>query len=174
MISANNRATRLDYCQYLLSSQINYTLTNFADHSQQYSHDQLNRYLGGDKLTPRLLWEQVKTSIVTSPDGYLLFDDTVADKNYSFAIELVRRQYSGNVHGIIKGIGIVTCAYVNPETFDDLDDEIIGEFLSAMDGVSNFCTGSKNGVGMVNKFLDRRELYNCSPTIEPLIFSNHL
>ena len=116
MISANNRATRLDYCQYLLSSQINYTLTNFADHSQQYSHDQLNRYLGGDKLTPRLLWEQVKTSIVTSPDGYLLFDDTVADKNYSFAIELVRRQYSGNVHGIIKGIGIVTCAYVNPET----------------------------------------------------------
>ncbi len=116
MISANKRATRLDYCQYLLSSQINYTLTNFADHSQQYSHDQLNRYLRGDKLTPRLLWEQVKNSIVTSPDGYLLFDDTVADKNYSFAIELVRRQYSGNAHAIIKGIGIVTCVYVNPET----------------------------------------------------------
>jgi hypothetical protein len=116
MISANKRATRLDYCQYLLSSQINYTLTNFADHSQQYSHDQLNRYLRGDKLTPRLLWEQVKNSIVTSPDGYLLFDDTVADKNYSFAIELVRRQYSGNAHAIIKGIGIVTCVYVNPKT----------------------------------------------------------
>jgi hypothetical protein len=116
MISANKRANRLDYCQYLLSSQINYTLTNFADHSQQYSHDQLNRYLGGDKLTPRLLWEQVTSTIVTAPDGYLLFDDTVADKNYSFAIELVRRQYSGNAHAIIKGIGIVTCVYVNPET----------------------------------------------------------
>lgn len=116
MITANQRATRLDYCQYLLSSQINYTLTNFADHSQHYSHDQLNRYLRGDKLTPRLLWEQVKNSIVTSPDGYLLFDDTVADKNYSFAIELVRRQYSGNTKSIIKGIGIVTCVYVNPET----------------------------------------------------------
>ena len=105
MISANKRATRLDYCQYLLSSQINYTLTNFADHSQQYSHDHLNRYLGGDKLTPRLLWEQVKGSIVTSPNGYLLFDDTVADKNYSFSIELVRRQYSSNTKSIIKGIG---------------------------------------------------------------------
>jgi len=69
--------------------------------------------LRGDKLTPRLLWEQVKDSIVTSSDGYLLFDDTVADKNYSFAIELVRRQYSGNAHAIIKGIGIVTCVYVN-------------------------------------------------------------
>jgi hypothetical protein len=116
MISAKQRATRLDYCQYLLSSQINYTLTNFADHSQHYSHDRLNRYLGGDKLTPRLVWEQVKGSIVTSPTGYLLFDDTVADKNYSFAIELVRRQYSGNAHAIIKGIGIVTCVYVNSET----------------------------------------------------------
>lgn len=113
MISANKRASRLDYYQYLLSSQINYTLTNFADHRQQYRHDQLNRYLGGDKLTPRLLWAQVKSSIVTSPHGYLLFDDTVADKNYSFAIELVRRQYSGNAHAIIKGIGIVTCVYVN-------------------------------------------------------------
>ncbi len=115
-MTANKRATRLDYCQYLLSSQINYTLTNFAGHSQHYSHDHLNRYLRGDKLTSRLLWEQVKGSIVTSPNGYLLFDDTVADKNYSFAIELVRRQYSGNAHGIIKGIGIVTCVYVNAET----------------------------------------------------------
>jgi len=116
MITANQRATRLDYCQYLLSSQINYTLTDFADHSQQYSHDHLNRFLRGDKLTPRLLWEQVKDTIVTAPTGYLLFDDTVADKNYSFAIELVRRQYSGNAHAIIKGIGIVTCIYVKPAT----------------------------------------------------------
>jgi Transposase DDE domain len=30
-------------------------------------------------------------------------------------IELVRRQWSGNANSIIKGIGIVTCIYVNPE-----------------------------------------------------------
>jgi len=34
----------LDYCQYLLVSQINYTLTNFAEHSEKFSHDALNRY----------------------------------------------------------------------------------------------------------------------------------
>src|SRR5215213_1539689 len=73
-------------------------------------------FLRDDKLKPRLMWEQVKDSLVTSSIGYLLFDDTVADKNYSFAIELVRRQYSGNAHAVIKGIGIVTCLYVNPET----------------------------------------------------------
>lgn len=111
----NVRPTRLDYCQYLLSSQINYTLTNFADHAQQFSHDKLNRHLRADKLTPRLVWEQTKEQIVMSPNGYLIFDDTVADKNYSSSIELVRRQYSGNTKSIIKGIGIVTCIYVNPE-----------------------------------------------------------
>ena len=113
---SSTRPTRLDYCQYLVSSQINYTLTNFADHSLKFSHDQLNRYLRDDKLTPRLVWEQTEGQIITSPNAYLIFDDTVADKNYSRSIELVRRQWSGNTHSVIRGIGIVTCLYVNPET----------------------------------------------------------
>ena len=108
--------TRLDYCQYLLVSQINYTLTNFADHADDFSHDEINRYLRRDKLTPRLIWDNVRAAVVPTPKAYLVFDDTVLDKNYSFAIELVRRQYSGNAHGVIKGLGVVTCVYVNPET----------------------------------------------------------
>ena len=31
-------------------------------------------------------------------------------------IALVRRQYSGNAHGVIAGIGLVMCVYVNPDT----------------------------------------------------------
>jgi hypothetical protein len=107
--------SRLDYCQYLLVSQINYTLTNFAEHSEKFSHDALNRYLAGEKLSPKLTWENVQNQVVESPNGFVIFDDTVADKNFSHAIELVRRQYSGNAHAVIKGIGIVTCVYVNPE-----------------------------------------------------------
>jgi len=110
--------TRLDYCQYLLVSQINYTLTNFADHTEQFSHDQINRYLRGEKITPRLIWENVAQQVIQTESGYLVFDDTVLDKNHSFAIELVRRQYSGNAHGIIKGIGVVTCVYINPQRND--------------------------------------------------------
>lgn len=68
------------------------------------------------KLTPRLVWENVRRQVVATPKGYLVFDDTVLDKNYSFAIELVRRQWSGNAHAVIKGIGVVNCVYVNPET----------------------------------------------------------
>ncbi len=69
------KPTRLDYCQYLLSSQINYTLTNFADHSWHFTHDQLNRFLRHQKMTPRLVWEQTKAQIIFSPNGYLIFDE---------------------------------------------------------------------------------------------------
>ena len=70
------RPTRLDYCQYLLSTPINYTLTHFADHCERFSHDQINRYLAGDRLSPRTVWEHVKDDVVQTGDGYVIFDDT--------------------------------------------------------------------------------------------------
>ena len=42
--------TRLDYCQYLLSSPLNDTLTPFADHSEGFSQDRINRYLAGERI----------------------------------------------------------------------------------------------------------------------------
>lgn len=104
-----------NYCQYLLSSQINYTCTYLADHHDTLSHDQVNRYLKKTKLSPRMIWEKAKEDVIPSPNGHVLFDDTVVDKDFSHKIELVRRQYSGNAHALIKGIGVVTCVYVNPE-----------------------------------------------------------
>ncbi|MBD3885401.1 transposase [Phormidium tenue FACHB-886] len=108
--------TKLNYCQYLLSSQTNFTLTHLAEHLQQFSHDTINRYLSGEKLTPRLLWENVQPLIATDATGYLIFDDTVLDKRFSQSIELVRRQYSGNEHRVIRGIGLINCLYVNAST----------------------------------------------------------
>lgn len=110
------RITRLDYCQYLLVSQINYTLTNYAEHTEKFSHDAANRYLLGEEIRPRLVWENVKNQVVQTPYGFLVFDDTVIDKNFSRKIKLVRSQYSGNAHGIIRGVGVVTCVYVNPQS----------------------------------------------------------
>ena len=106
---------RLKYCQYLLSSQINYTITNFSEHTENVSHDRIRRYLKNDKVTPRVIWEHNKAEVVQSNNGYILFDDTVLDKRHSNAIEEVRMQYSGNAGRVIKGIGVVTCVYVNPE-----------------------------------------------------------
>jgi hypothetical protein len=107
--------TKLNYCQYLLSSQINYTITNLAEHLEAISHDKINRYLLSEKLTPRLLWDNVKDVIEIDEDAYLIFDDTVIDKRHSEEIELTRWQYSGNEHGVIRGIGLISCLYVNPQ-----------------------------------------------------------
>ena len=117
---------RLDYCQFLIGSQINYTQTYLADHSEDYSHDSMNRFLRLDKLTPRTLWENVREDVVLSEQGYILFDDVVLDKRHSRMARLVRQQWSGNAKRVIYGIGVVTCVYVNPETeqFWIIDDRV--------------------------------------------------
>lgn len=110
------KPTRIDYCQFLLSTQINFTNTYYADHSRGLSHDAINRLLKNSKMTSALIWEHVEGDITPSPHGCIVFDDSVLDKNHSHSIEMVRRQYSGNAHGVIKGIGMVNCLYVNPDT----------------------------------------------------------
>lgn len=110
------KPTRIDYCQFLLSTQINFTNTYYADHSREFSHDAINRLLTNSKMTSAMIWEHVEGDITPSAHGCIVFDDSVLDKNHSHSIEMVRRQYSGNAHGVIKGIGMVNCLYVNPDT----------------------------------------------------------
>jgi len=57
-----HKMTRLDYGQLLLSSQVNDTLTYFADHSEKYTHNFLNRYLREDRITPSLVWDNNNNS----------------------------------------------------------------------------------------------------------------
>ena len=108
--------SKLDYCQYLLSSPLNFTMTHLAEHLEGVSHDRIRRYLQGEKLTPRLLWENVNALVVRCEEAYLIFDDTVMDKRYAKQIDLVRRLYSGNEHRVIRGIGLISCLYVNPHS----------------------------------------------------------
>lgn len=107
--------TRIDYGQFLMSSQTNYTQTYFGEHHPRAGHDALNHWMRTARFTSAHLWEHAKAQIIPGPNGYLLFDDTVLDKNFSHKIDLVRLQYSGNARGLVRGIGVVNCVYVNPE-----------------------------------------------------------
>jgi hypothetical protein len=40
----------------------------------------------------------------------------VLDKSFGPSIEATRKQWSGNEKSVIRGIGLVSCVYVNPET----------------------------------------------------------
>ena len=55
-----------------------------------------------------------------SPEAFLLVDDRVQDKRYSRFIELAKRQYSGNVHGPVTGIGLVNLVHSSGESGDFL------------------------------------------------------
>ena len=61
--------SQLDYCQYLLSSQTNYTLTNLSKQLQDFSHDTINRYLKKEKFTPTSLWQNLKKDIQIRQDA---------------------------------------------------------------------------------------------------------
>jgi len=70
----------------------------------------------GERVTARQVWEAACTELLLSPRGYLIFEDSVLDKNHARHIALVRRQYSGNEGRVIRGIGLVSCVYVNPDS----------------------------------------------------------
>ncbi len=102
--------TKQQYIQYLIATNSNYTCTNLADHLEPApgaSHDAISDYLRRDKLTPRGLWELVAPLLKNDEDGYLILDDSVQNKEYSKAIEMVKLQYSGAKHGLVRGISVV-------------------------------------------------------------------
>ena len=66
---------RLEYCQYLLSSQVNYTLTNYAEHVSDISHDLVRLYLKNERLTASHVWHHVKSDITESDLGFIVFDE---------------------------------------------------------------------------------------------------
>ena len=102
------------YIEYLIATPDNYTCTNLAEHlegEQSVSHDAVSDYLRRERLTPRTLWEVVAPLLADSPEAYLIFDDSVQDKRYSEKIELVRLQYSGAEHGLVRGIGTINLVH---------------------------------------------------------------
>lgn len=115
------KITKQQYVEYVISTPINYTCTNLAAHLEQVSHDAVNDYLRREKHTAHTLWELAEPLINNSSESYLILDDSVQDKNYSKKIEMVKLQYSGNTHSLIKGIGIVNLVHAHQKDYHPLD-----------------------------------------------------
>lgn len=104
--------TKQQYVEYLISTVGNFTSTNLAEHLDKVSHDTITDYeLQTERLTAGTLWELVEGLIKDSPEAFLIVDDSVQDKRYSWFIELVKLQYSGAKHGLVRGIGIVNLVH---------------------------------------------------------------
>jgi hypothetical protein len=103
--------TKRQYIEYLISTPINTTCTNLSAHVDNLSHDVVSNYLKREKITARQIWKQVEGLINNSPESYLIVDDSVQNKQYSKSIELVKKQYSGAVGGLVRGIGVVNLVH---------------------------------------------------------------
>lgn len=103
--------TKQQYVEYLICTVSNFTGTNLAEHLDEVSHDTITDYLQTERLTARSLWELVDGLVADSPEAFLIVDDSVQDKRYSRFIELVKLQYSGAAHGLVRGIGIVNLVH---------------------------------------------------------------
>lgn len=112
--------TQTRYIEYLLSTPKNYTCTYLADHLPGISHDQVNRFLRTTTLPSSQLQQLVQPLLHDSPEAFLLVDDSVQDKRYSRFIEVAKRQYSGNVHGMVRGIGLVNLVHSSGQAGDFL------------------------------------------------------
>jgi hypothetical protein len=112
--------TKLDYCQYLLSSQTNYTLTNMAEHLQSRSHDTINRIPQRAKNScPACSSSRYSRSLGERPESVpdLRRYRTPAKSFGPSTSEVTRKQCSGNEKSVIGGIGVVSSVYdVNPQT----------------------------------------------------------
>ena len=116
--------TKRQYIEYLISTPINYTCSNLADHLEAMSHDAVSDYLQRDKLSASHLWDLVAPLLDDSEAAYLIVDDSVQNKQYSRKIELVKKQYSGAEHGLVRGIGVVNFVHSDGEDFYPIDYRI--------------------------------------------------
>jgi len=108
--------TKQQYVEYLLATPGNYTCSYLAEHLDATSHDAVSDYLRRERHTARDLWELAEPLIRDGPEAYLILDDSVQNKAYSRKIELVKRQYSGAEHGLVRGIGIVNLVHTSGKT----------------------------------------------------------
>jgi hypothetical protein len=81
--------------------------------SGEVSHDQVQRFLAGEKHTSADLWRLVKPHIraMESADGVLIVDDSIAEKPYTDENDIICWHYDHAQQRNVKGINFVTALY---------------------------------------------------------------
>ncbi len=101
------------YCTFLRVTSQRYSALSLSEVSPiELSHDSISRWLTDAHCQPKDIWNEAKKHVLGT-QGVLIVDDTILDKSRSDKIELVRWQYSGTVHDVIKGIGMLNFLWVD-------------------------------------------------------------
>jgi hypothetical protein len=104
------------YSDYLISAFGQTTATGLsALLSGEISHDNVQRFLSGERQTSADLWCIAKPHVreVEREDGVLIRDDSISEKPYTDENELVCWHYDHSQQRPLNGINFVTCLYQN-------------------------------------------------------------
>lgn len=100
------------YSDYLISAFGQTTATGLsALLSGEISHDNVQRFLSGERQTSVDLWRIAKPHVreIESEDGVLIVDDSISEKPYTDENEIVCWHYDHSQQRTVKGINFVTC-----------------------------------------------------------------
>ena len=114
------------YSDYLISSFGQTSATGLSRLTDGVvSHDRITRFLSEPKKTGADLWHHVKPWVrqMQSPEGVLIFDDTLEEKPYTDENDLVCWHWDHSQKRHVKGINFITALYQNagqsiPVSFD--------------------------------------------------------
>jgi DDE superfamily endonuclease len=109
------------YVDFLVASQKQFSGSELARVSPDtMAHDSVSRWLSSATLTPRILWNESR-HLIDRTAGYLVIDDSLLDKPYAEHMALVKNQYSGKHHDIVKGIDLVNALWTDGEKMIPVD-----------------------------------------------------
>lgn len=112
------------YVDFLVGTQKQYTgaeLSRVAPEAM--SHSAVHRWLSEGTFTPKTLWQESQHMVERS-SGYLVIDDSVLDKPYAQKMDLVKWQYSGKHHDVVKGIGLINLLWTGGTQYIPVDYRI--------------------------------------------------
>lgn len=104
------------YADYLISSFSFTTATGMSTALDgAVSHDAITRFLSGREYTNKDLWKLVKPVIreIETPDGVLILDDTIEEKQYTDENDIVAWHYDHVFNRNVKGVNILNCIYAS-------------------------------------------------------------
>ena len=104
------------YSDYLISSFSQTTATGLAQVlDQELSHDKITRFLAAREYNSKDLWRLVKPLIrkLETPDGCLIFDDTIEEKAYTDENEIITWHFDHAQGRNVKGVNILSELYTN-------------------------------------------------------------
>jgi hypothetical protein len=101
------------YSDYLIAQNQYATATGLSDLLEgQISHDKITRFLNGEALSSKELWEYIKPEVRKIEEevgGVLILDDTIEEKSYTDENEIMCWHYSHAKGRHIKGVNLLSC-----------------------------------------------------------------